>query len=75
MNRPVAGSRRRVTGLIYKASFHFPRIRERLTDSSVEIYVWACDGLMTYGGFGVDLAAGLEDSIVHELQPQWNKRK
>ncbi|MEZ5942633.1 MAG: GIY-YIG nuclease family protein [Planctomycetaceae bacterium] len=50
-------------------------ILKRLSNSSVEIYVWACDGLMTYGGFRVDLAAGLEDAIVHDLQPVWNKRK
>ena len=50
-------------------------IAEHLATCEVRIYVWACDGLMTYGGFRVDLAAGLEDSIVHELQPAWNKRK
>ena len=50
-------------------------ITERLANANVDIFVWACDGLMTYGGFRVDLAAGLEDSIVHELQPPWNKRK
>lgn len=48
---------------------------DRLGESSVDVYVWACDGLMTYAGFRVDLAAGLEDAIVHDLQPAWNKRK
>jgi hypothetical protein len=50
-------------------------IREQLPASSVEVFVWPCDGLMTYAGFRVDLAAGLEDAIVHDLQPAWNKRK
>ena len=50
-------------------------ILEQLSDSSVDVYVWACDGLMTYAGFRVDLAAGLEDAIVRDLQPAWNKRK
>lgn len=47
----------------------------QLSRSCVDVYVWACDGLMTYAGFRVDLAAGLEDAIVRELQPKWNKRK
>lgn len=50
-------------------------ILDQLETTTVNIYVWACDGLMTYGGFRLDLAAGLEDSIVHEIKPEWNVRK
>lgn len=50
-------------------------IINQLETSAVKIYVWACDGLMTYGGFRLDLAAGLEDSIVHDIKPEWNVRK
>ena len=39
------------------------------------IFVWACDGLMTYAGIRVDLVAGPEDAIVHGIQPVWSLRK
>lgn len=38
----------------------------------VEIYVLPDNGLLQYGKFHVNLAAGLEDSIVRELNPPWN---
>jgi len=50
-------------------------ILDQLETIPVHIYVWACDGLMTYGGFRLDLAAGLEDSIVRDITPEWNIRK
>ena len=50
-------------------------ILDQLETIPVHIYVWACDGLMTYGGFRLDLAAGLENSIVHNIKPEWNIRK
>ena len=52
------------------------RIREHLDNGhEVAIHAWACDGLLTYGGFGVNLAAGLEGAIIRELSPAWNMRK
>ena len=50
-------------------------IQEQMAGSCVDVYVWACDGLMMYAGFRVDLAAGLEDAIVRDIQPAWNMRK
>jgi hypothetical protein len=41
----------------------------------VAIYVLPDNGLLYYGGFHVNLAAGLEDSLVRELQPPWNGGK
>jgi len=38
----------------------------------VEIYVLPDAGLLHYGGFHVNLAAGLEDSLVLTLEPPWN---
>src|SRR2546426_73099 len=38
----------------------------------VAIYVLPDNGLLRYGGFHVNLAAGLEDALVRELQPPWN---
>ncbi|QLG89578.1 GIY-YIG nuclease family protein [Chitinibacter bivalviorum] len=40
----------------------------------VEIYVFAAPD-MSYGGFVLDLAAGLEDNIVKTLNPDWNGRR
>ncbi|UCF35202.1 MAG: GIY-YIG nuclease family protein [Phycisphaerales bacterium] len=49
------------------------RIREALAQGkTVEIYALADSGLLRYGGFHVNLAAGLEDSIVKSLKPVWN---
>jgi hypothetical protein len=40
---------------------------------SVEIYVLPDHGLLKYGGFRVNLAAGLEDSLIDEMSPPWNR--
>lgn len=39
---------------------------------TVEVYALPDTGLLYYGGFHVNLAAGLEDSLVAALQPPWN---
>ncbi|MFP4436148.1 MAG: GIY-YIG nuclease family protein [Chloroflexaceae bacterium] len=46
-----------------------------LQGKSVKIYVLPDNGLLHYGGFHVNLAAGLEDSLVRELEPPWNGGK
>ena len=38
----------------------------------VEILALPDNGLLHYGGFHVNLAAGLEDSLVRDLAPRWN---
>jgi hypothetical protein len=38
----------------------------------VEIYVLPDNGLLHYGGFHINLAAGLEDSLIRDLVPAWN---
>jgi GIY-YIG catalytic domain. len=49
------------------------RIREcLLRNQSVEIYVLPDNGLLKYGGFHINLATGLEDSLIKELNPPWN---
>lgn len=48
-------------------------IRDRLSNAeSVEIFALPDNGLLHYGGFHVNLAAGLEDSLVKTLAPPWN---
>jgi hypothetical protein len=39
----------------------------------VEVYALPDNGLLYYGGFHVNLAAGLEDSLIAQLKPEWNK--
>jgi hypothetical protein len=39
---------------------------------TVEVYALPDTGLLYYGGFHINLAAGLEDSLVAALQPPWN---
>lgn len=38
----------------------------------VELFVLPDHGLLHFGEFHVNLAAGLEDSIVRTLSPEWN---
>jgi len=48
-------------------------IREQLREgAAVEIFALPDNGLHHYGQFHLNLAAGLEDSIVKVLQPPWN---
>lgn len=48
-------------------------IRESLASGkTVDLYVLPDNGLLHYGNFHVNLAAGLEDSVVRELNPPWN---
>jgi hypothetical protein len=49
------------------------KIRECLAKGRrVEIFVLPDNGLLHYGAFHVNLAAGLEDSLVRSLKPLWN---
>ncbi|MFA8020643.1 GIY-YIG nuclease family protein [Bremerella cremea] len=48
-------------------------IRELLSeDKAVEILVLPDSGLMHYGQFHLNLAAGLEDSLIEVIGPLWN---
>lgn len=40
--------------------------------SVVEIYALPDNGLLHYGGFHINMAAGLEDSLIREINPPWN---
>lgn len=41
--------------------------------ATVDIYALPDNGSMKYRGFHVNLAAGIEDSLIHGLKPKWNK--
>jgi len=40
----------------------------------IDIFVLPDNGLIHYGGFHLDLAAGLESSLISNLKPEWNNR-
>jgi hypothetical protein len=49
-------------------------LRERISSGKqVEVHALPDNGLLYYGGFHVNLAAGLEDSLLAALKPAWNK--
>lgn len=49
-------------------------ISDLLADGKqVEIFALPDNGLLHFGEFHINLAAGLEDSIVKTLNPLWNK--
>jgi hypothetical protein len=39
---------------------------------AVDVFALVDNGLMQYGGFHINLAAGLEDSLISTLTPPWN---
>lgn len=43
------------------------------TGSTVDVHTLPDPGDMEYKGFHLNLAAGLEDSLIRELKPTWNK--
>lgn len=48
-------------------------IKAALDESAqVDIYVLPDNGLLHFGEFHLNLAAGLEDSITNSLKPKWN---
>jgi len=48
-------------------------IKELLeNDEAVDIFVLPDNGLLHYGGFNINLAAGLEDSLISGISPPWN---
>lgn len=52
------------------------RIRERLeSGADVEIFALPDRGLLHYGPFHLNLAAGLEDDIIRVMDPEWNGGK
>jgi hypothetical protein len=49
--------------------------KELEAGKSVEIYAFVDSGLLSYGSFRINLAEGLETSIIEDLKPEWNDRK
>lgn len=42
------------------------------TDQPIDIFILTDNGLLRYGNFKINLAAGLEDTLIYELNPEWN---
>lgn len=43
-----------------------------LNGSKVQLFVLPDNGLLHFGAFHLNLAAGLEDSILRTISPEWN---
>jgi len=41
-------------------------------EEPVDIFILPDNGLLNYGGFPINLAAGLEDSLIQHILPPWN---
>ena len=52
------------------------KIKEKILKSKqpVQIFAFVDNGLFQVGGFHLNLAAGLEDSIIDIINPKWNER-
>lgn len=73
---------KRLQGYQNPGSSQFTNIRNNtnikkilILKGSVEIYALPDTGLLNYGGFKINLAAGLEDSLIRTLLPAWNGRQ
>src|SRR5579871_3474474 len=42
------------------------------TEAPIDIFVLTDNGLLNYGSFRINLAAGLEDTLIHDINPEWN---
>jgi hypothetical protein len=48
-------------------------LKEVLMQSqAVDIYIFIDTGLLRYGEFHINLAAGLEDDLIKQIKPEWN---
>ena len=49
------------------------KIKEILSsDQPVDIFILVDNNLLKYGDFKIKLAAGLEDTLIYEISPEWN---
>jgi hypothetical protein len=46
-----------------------------IKDEIVEIHVMPDDGKLSYGGYQLNLAAGLEDALILAIDPPWNGKQ
>jgi hypothetical protein len=47
-------------------------LKDALQKEAVLIYAFPDNGLLSFGGFHLNVAAAIENSIVEKLQPKWN---
>jgi len=52
------------------------RIKEHLAkDKKIRIHIFSPVSLLQYGTYSINLAAGLEDALIKDLEPEWNGGK
>ena len=55
--------------------FNICLIKQELKNNNdVKIYIFKSDDMLKYGEFDINLAAGLEDSLISTIKPIWNKK-
>jgi hypothetical protein len=79
VGKTIQPLKKRMYGYIKPAATQSTNIRNNANlksalnmGSAVELYVLPDSGLLHFGVFHLNLAAGLEDSIVSKLRPEWN---
>ncbi len=48
------------------------KIKHLLQTNPVDIFILVDNGLLKYGDFKINLAAGLEDTLIYQINPEWN---
>lgn len=48
-------------------------LKELNSGNRVSIYLFKDVGPLNWGGFNLNIASGLEDSLVYEISPEWNR--
>lgn len=53
------------------------RVNEKIkgllqADQPVDVFILVDNGLLKYGDFRINIAAGLEDTLIYEISPEWN---
>ena len=48
--------------------------QELKNNNNIKIYIFKSDDMLKYGEFDINLAAGLEDSLISTIKPIWNKK-
>ena len=48
--------------------------KELKNNNDIKIYIFKSDDMLKYGEYDINLAAGLEDSLISTIKPIWNKK-
>ncbi|WP_339631447.1 GIY-YIG nuclease family protein [uncultured Sneathiella sp.] len=79
IGKTIQPLRKRMYGYLRPGKSQSTNIKNRdnilaslVAGKGVEIFALPDNGLQNYGGFHINMAAGLEDSLISSLSPSWN---